>query len=223
MTTTALAVVSPSGGDVDALAARLRVLGNDAALGITASRAEVHLPGVVAPRGLGAGALTWECSSERPLADLLAVAAVADALADAEVGAAVELVPIAARHVEAPGPLIKRTLLLRVRAGTPTATVGRFEADLAAMPDHIPTIASWRLSRIADGSSWTHAWEQEYASLDGLAGEYMTNPFHWTTVDAWFDAEVPDHIVEPRLAHLFAVRDVPWSRAELEEELAPSG
>ena len=83
-------------------------------------------------------------------------------------------------------------------------------------PSTSPTIRSWRLSRVAGAAAeagrWTHAWEQEYASLDGLTGEYMMNPFHWTTVDAWFDAEVPDHIVEPELAHLFTERDTPWSR-----------
>jgi len=83
------------------------------------------------------------------------------------------------------------------------------------MPEHISTIRSWRLSRVVDNSRWTHVWEQEYASLDGLTGEYMTNPYHWTTVDAWFDAEVPEHIVEPELAHLFAARDEPWSREDL--------
>ena len=45
--------------------------------------------------------------------------------------------------------------------------------------------------------------------LDGLTGEYMLHPFHWTTVDAWFDPEVPDHIVDPVLADLFAEYDAP--------------
>jgi hypothetical protein len=215
--TTTIAVVRPQDGDLEALCTRLRALRDDAPA-TTASRAEVHLPGVVAPHGLGADALTWECKSPRALAELLALPAVVEALTGADVGTAVELVPLAGRHVETPVPLIKRTLLLRVRA-TPTATVERFEADLAAMPDHISTIRSWRLSRVAGTATgpgrWTHVWEQEYASLDGLTGEYMMNPFHWTTVDAWFDCEVPDHIVEPELAHLFTERDTPWSRAEL--------
>ena len=88
--------------------------------------------------------------------------------------------------------------------GAPPDAVARFEADLAEMPDHIDTIRSWALSRTTGRSPWTHAWEQEFATLDGLTGEYMLHPFHWTTVDAWFDAEVPDHVVGPVLAHLYA-------------------
>ncbi len=221
MVTTMLAVVRPRDGDVDALCTRLRALREDQLARIEASRAEVHLPGVVAPAGLGTGAITWECVTDRSARELIGHPAVFAALrGSADVETTVTLLPIASGYVETLPPVVKRTLLLRVRPDTPTTIVERFEADLAAMPEHITTIRSWRLSRVVatgdDRERWTHAWEQEYASLDGLTGEYMTNPFHWTTVDAWFDAEVPDHIVEPQLAHLFAVREEPWSRGELE-------
>jgi stress responsive alpha/beta barrel protein len=217
--TTVLTIVRARDGDVDALSARLRALCADGRAPIDGSRVEVHLPGVLAPAGLGVGALTWECTSDAPEPDLLGHATVIKALQGAEVGACAHLVPLASGYVETAAPLIKRTLLLRVRTDASTAARERFEADLAAMPEHISTIRSWRLSRIAgtahDLGGWTHAWEQEFASLEGLTGEYMTHPYHWTTVDAWFDAEVPDHIVEPALAHLFTARDVPWSRDEL--------
>jgi len=218
--TTVLAVVRPRDGDVDALCAQLRALREDQLALIQSSRAEVHLPGVVAPPGLGAGAITWECVTDRSARDLLGHPAVFAALrGSAEVETAVTLLPLASGFVETAPPVVKRTLLLRVRPDASESAGERFEADLAAMPEHISTIRSWRLSRVAaagdDRARWTHAWEQEYASLDGLTGEYMTNPFHWTTVDAWFDAEVPDHIVEAELAHLFTARDEPWSREEL--------
>jgi hypothetical protein len=173
----------------------------------------------MAPPGLGAGAITWECSTDRSARGVLGHPVVFATLQAAEVHTPVTLLPLASRHATTSAPLVKRTLLLRVRPDASTAARERFQADLAAMPDHISTIRSWRLSRVMgtgpDRERWTHAWEQEFASLDGLTGEYMTHPYHWTTVDAWFDAEVPDHIVEPELAHLFTTRDEPWSRAEL--------
>ena len=218
--TTVLAVVRPRDSDIDALCARLHALRDDQLALIVSSRAEVHLPGVVAAPGLGVGAITWECVTDRSVRGLLGHPAVFAALhGKAEVETAVTLLPIATGYAETAAPVVKRTLLLKVRPDAPPSERERFQADLAAMPTHIPTIRSWRLSRVAgsgaDRERWTHAWEQEYATLDGLTGEYMINPFHWTTVDAWFDAEVPDHIVEPELAHLFTMRDAPWSRAEL--------
>jgi len=218
--TTVLAVLRPRDGDVDALCARLRALRDDQLARIETSRAEVHLAGVVAPPGLGAGAITWECATDRQARELLGHPAVFAALrGSADVETAVTLLPVASGYVETGAPLIKRTLLLRVHRDASKAARESFEADLAAMPAHIATIRSWRLSRVIgtgdDRERWTHAWEQEFASLDGLTGEYMTNPFHWTTVDAWFDAEVPEHIVDPELAHLFTARDDPWTREEL--------
>jgi len=213
--TTVIVVVGPPEGQADAVCARLRALRADTDLEVESSRAEIHLPGVVAPRGLGVGAITWEIATPHSGPELLGLSAVTAALQDAEVLDTTTLLPLAAGQVETRAPLIKRTLLLRVRPGTAPSAVERFEADLAAMPVHISTIRSWRLSRVVKNPRWTHAWEQEYETLDGLTGEYMLNPFHWTTVDGWFDAEVPHHIVEPELAHLFAERDEPWSRAEL--------
>jgi hypothetical protein len=219
VTVTVLTIVQPRDGDVDALCARLRALRDDDHVPIDSSRAETHLPGVVGPPGLGAGALTWECTTDRDARGVIDHPRVLATLHDADVHTAVTLLPLASGHVETIPPLIKRTLLLRVRPEASTDARERFEADLAAMPEHISTIRSWRLSRVAFTGAhrerWTHAWEQEYASLDGLTGEYMTHPYHWTTVDAWFDAEVPHHIVAPELAHLFTARDEPWSREEL--------
>ncbi|WP_308163480.1 Dabb family protein [Nocardia alni] len=140
----------------------------------------------------------------------------AEALPPALAGAdAVALQPIFSGHRPLRGKRVKRTLLLRVRAGTPEDVVARFEAELAAMPDLIRTIHSWALSR-ADpaipGAStmWTHVFEQEFADLDGLTGEYLLHPYHWTCVDRWFDGENPASIVEPGPAHL-----IRWAPGEV--------
>lgn len=151
-----------------------------------------HLPGSV-----GGGDATWDVVSPT----------VPDPGADGvEVVDAVALAPLSSSHVALDGPRVKRTLLVRVRSGTPTDIRERFEAELAAMPRYIDTIRSWALSRVdqvAAPSRWTHVWEQEYASVAGLRGEYMMNPYHWAGVDRWFDAEMPGAIVEPTLAHVF--------------------
>jgi len=101
---------------------------------------------------------------------------------------------------------IKRTLLLRVKPGSPPTAVEQFERDLITMPAHIPAIRNWRLSRVdaaLQASTWTHVWEQEYRTLDGLLKDYQGSPYHWGWVERWFDPEVPGHIVEVRLAHVF--------------------
>ena len=209
----ALAVLTvEEGRDPEAVADALRDLAG-AVPGLRAREAGVHLPGGVAPPGLGPGAVTWDlvldADAPHTPGDVLAHGA-AHRLAGAVVLATeMGLDRIAAGHVDLGGPRIKRTLLLTVRPGSPPDAVARFEADLAAMPAHIDTIASWSLARTTGRSPWTHAWEQEYAALDGLTGEYMLHPYHWTTVDAWFDPEVPDHVVDPVLAHLFARVDGP--------------
>lgn len=184
---------------------------------LRASHAGVHLPTVVAPPGMGAGAITWDLvlDADAPITpgDVLAHEAAHRLAGAVTVVTEVGLDPIAAAGVALEGPRIKRTLLCTVRPGAPPESVARFEADLAEMPAHIHTIRSWALSRTTGRTRFTHAWEQEYATLDGLTGEYMLHPFHWTTVDAWFDPEVPDHVVDPVLAHLYAEYPGPVLRA----------
>lgn len=169
--------------------------------GVRTCSASPDLPGSVG--GLG---MTWDLT-----ADVTPTAVLPDLPSQAEV---VPLLPVASRAVPLAGPRVKRTLLLAVRPGTPPDVVARFEADLTAMPEHISAIRSWALSRVdtaQPGAStrWTHAWEQEFADVDGLTGEYLLHPYHWGYVDRWFDAEMPDSIVEPDLAHLFRMADGP--------------
>ncbi len=108
---------------------------------------------------------------------------------------------------------LKRTLLLRVEPSAPADRVLRFEGELAAMPDHIPAIRNWHLARVAGtcGSQvsptghWTHVWAQEFEALEGLQSDYMVHPYHWATVDRWFDPESGERIVATGLAHVFCV------------------
>jgi hypothetical protein len=175
---------------------------------LRASHAGVHPAGVAAPPGMGTGAVTWDlvldADAPHTPGDVLAHGAAHRLAGRVQVATEVGLTPIASARVPLTGPRIKRTLLLRVRPDASPDAVGRFESDVAEMPVHIATIRSWALSRTTGRSPWTHAWEQEFATLDGLSGEYMLHPFHWSVVDAWFDPEMPDHVVEPVLAHLFA-------------------
>ncbi|MGC0415506.1 Dabb family protein [Embleya sp. AB8] len=138
---------------------------------------------------------------------------VADTSPELPAGAdAVALLPVRAGFVPLTGRRVKRTLLLTVRSGTSDAVRAEFESDLVAMPEHIPTIASWALSRVdprGPASRWTHVWEQEFADVEGLTGEYLLNPYHWAHVDRWFDGEVPGSIVESALAHVFRWSEVP--------------
>jgi hypothetical protein len=151
-----------------------------------------HLPGSV-----GEGDATWDVVS----------ATVPETSADGvRVVDTVALAPLVGVHVPFAGPRIKRTLLVRVRPGTSADAQAQFEAELAAMARYIDTIRSWALSRVDQDLArcrWTHVWEQEYESVAGLRGEYMTNPYHWAGVDRWFDGEMPTAIVEPSLAHVF--------------------
>lgn len=157
------------------------------------------------PGSMGGRGMTWDVvADEAPLTPGI------EGL-DADV---VALAPVASHQVAHTGPRVKRTLLLTVRAGTPADVVARFEADLVAMPDHISTIRSWALSRVdtswgGASDSWTHVWEQEFDDVDGLNGEYLLHPYHWSHVDRWFDAELTESIVEPALAHLYRWADGP--------------
>jgi hypothetical protein len=162
------------------------------ASGVRRSHVGAHLPGTV-----GGGAFTWDALVDDDVT--------AAALARPGLDVVMLETPLAAELAE-PGlrDAVKRTLLLRVEDGTDSGHVHRFEAELAAMPRHIPAIRNWSLARVMPNpSGWTHAWEQEYRDLDGLRVDYMRAPYHWAVVDRWFDPEHPDRIVDPVLAHVY--------------------
>lgn len=104
--------------------------------------------------------------------------------------------------VRAAGSGIWRALIFRVvPAGFPDAARA-LEAGLLLFPKYIPAIRSWALSQVAtvEGpKAFTHVWEQEFDSISGLTEDYMVSPLHWGVVDAWFDAESPNYVVDPQL------------------------
>lgn len=97
---------------------------------------------------------------------------------------------------------IWRTLLLRSRPEQDTALVAQLERDLLRMPDYMPGIRNWQLSRVCSDSSWTHVWQQEYSRLEDLQGEYLVHPYHWGWVDRWFDPEFAEWTVDA-ISHAF--------------------
>lgn len=150
------------------------------------------------PRSVGAGDATWDALVTRTPVQPEAVRAELEVVEPQIVacGIAPESLPTC----------VKRTLLLRVDPEAPPAEVADLERALAAMPHHITAIRSWALSRVAGpaGSRWTHVWEQEFATIDGVLSDYMVHPHHWSHVDRWFDPEHPRCIVDPVLAHAVA-------------------
>ncbi|WP_175762985.1 Dabb family protein [Burkholderia ambifaria] len=95
-----------------------------------------------------------------------------------------------------------RTLMLRVRPQADDARVLELERELLRMPAFMPGIRNWRLSRIATPGAWTHVWQQEFAQVGALLGEYLLHPYHWGWVDRRFDAESPDWTVDA-ISHAF--------------------
>ncbi|WP_423381240.1 Dabb family protein [Burkholderia sp. LMG 32019] len=95
-----------------------------------------------------------------------------------------------------------RTLMLRVRPQAGAAQVAALERELLRMPAFMPGIRNWRLSRIATPGAWTHVWQQEFAHVGDLLGEYLMHPYHWGWVDRRFDAESPDWTVDV-ISHAF--------------------
>jgi hypothetical protein len=107
-------------------------------------------------------------------------------------------------------PGIWRALVFRVMPhGFPQAAA-ELEAGLLLFPEHIPAIRSWALSPVSvvEGpKAYTHVWEQEFDSLEGLTRDYMQAPVHWGLVDAWFDAECPQYVVDPQLIQVIGEID----------------
>lgn len=96
----------------------------------------------------------------------------------------------------------KRTAYFRLLPDAPVSVAAQLERALLQMPAYMPGMTNWRLSRAVD-SEWTYVWEQEYARLDDLLGEYMIHPFHWAYIDPWFDPEFSRQIVDTQLSHAF--------------------
>ena len=168
--------------------------------GLRRSQLGRHLPGTV-----GGGDFTWDAwldDGAPPLADWLEANPLGGAYVDA-----VRFRPQRA-HVAEPriARPIKRTLFLRVFPGTPEDSIEQFDADMCRMPDHVRAIRNWAYARTDPAlhpTTWTHVWEQEYAELEGLKGDYMLHAYHWGWIDRYFDLESGLRIVDLRIAHVF--------------------
>lgn len=101
---------------------------------------------------------------------------------------------------------IKRTAYFRLLPNAPASAAAQLERALLQMPAYMPGMTNWCLSRALD-SEWTYVWEQEYARLDDLLGEYMVHPIHWSYIDPWFDPEFSRQIIDTRLSHAFCPVD----------------
>ncbi len=106
---------------------------------------------------------------------------------------------------------VKRTALFRALPGVAPSLIARWEQDLLEMPAHVTAIVNWRLARAialawskSEVPPWTHVWEQEYATLEGLTVDYMVHPHHWAHVDRWFDPESGSQIIDTALCHAFS-------------------
>jgi hypothetical protein len=137
----------------------------------------------------------WDCAAER------FAALMTDPAVTGVNGAGYAGTP--ERCSDTPGT-VYRALLLRVVPDTAQATVARFEQELSSMPNYVPAIRAWQLSRVSDAvgtSAWTHVFEQEFSDVEGLMGPYLMHPIHWAVVDRWFDPETTDVIIRDRVCH----------------------
>ncbi len=102
------------------------------------------------------------------------------------------------------GQSLYRALFLSVKQGTAPDRITQFESDTLAMPDYIPEIRNWALSKVKESHGprgWTHVWEQEFRTIEDLRGPYMASAYHWGFLDRWFDPEHHDFIVDTHLCH----------------------
>jgi hypothetical protein len=113
------------------------------------------------------------------------------------------------------GSTIWRALLFSCLPHADPALVRQLEECTLLLPKYVPEIRAWALNQAA----WSEGrkaiefvWEQEYDALDGLTGPYMNTPVHWGIVDAWFDADCPEYVVDPHLVQVVAVIDAPVIR-----------
>lgn len=113
------------------------------------------------------------------------------------------------------GTRIWRALLFSCLAHADPALVRELEERTLLLPKYVPEIRGWALNRTA----WSEGrkpiefvWEQEYDDIAGLTGPYMDTPVHWGLVDAYFDADCPEFIVDPHLVQVVAAISEPVIR-----------
>lgn len=113
--------------------------------------------------------------------------------------------PLGMHGLGTTGAGVWRALIFRCFADADPGLVSRMQAATLQLPGQIPEIRNWALSAVA----WTQGaarfgwvWEQEFAQVTDLTGPYMTAPLHWGLVDAFFDADCPEYVVDPQLVQI---------------------
>lgn len=105
---------------------------------------------------------------------------------------------------------IWRGLLFSCFPHADPALVRELEERTQLLPKYVPEIRGWALNRAAwvEGTKTIeYVWEQEYDDVAGLTGPYMDTPIHWGIVDAYFDADCPEYIVDPQLIQVVGAID----------------
>jgi len=105
------------------------------------------------------------------------------------------------------GTKIWRGLLFSCFPHADPALVRDLEQRTLLLAKYVPEIRAWGLNRAAwsEGRKPIHfVWEQEYDDIASLTGPYMETPVHWGIVDAYFDADCPEFIVDPHLVQVVA-------------------
>lgn len=187
--------------------------------GVMRSHEGVHLEGSV-----GAGEITWDLAladpealeaierelSERGWLGLLADRGASEVLLREISNLEAWLIEPLAKQVDEPERArIKRTNFVRVLDSAAAESVVRWGEELPLLAEFVPAIRNWCFSRVRPFATpaprvvWTHAWEQEFETVEGLVQDYMTSPYHWGFFDAWYDPESPSRIMDPDLAHLY--------------------
>jgi hypothetical protein len=113
------------------------------------------------------------------------------------------------------GTRVWRALMFSCFAHADPSLVRELEERTLLLPKYVPEIRAWGLNRAAwsEGRKPTHfIWEQEYDDVSGLTGPYMDTPVHWGIVDAYFDADCPEFVVDPHLVQVVAAISEPVIR-----------
>ncbi|MGI4746703.1 MAG: NIPSNAP family protein [Janthinobacterium lividum] len=152
------------------------------------------------------GHLTWDVTSSERIDPAVFLAALPG---PAELVESVELGAVIAAGLRKPGQGgIKRTILVRTRAGIGASECAAFEHAMAETPFYVTSLDNWRLSRVAASHGpvgWTHCYEQEVADAGVFVGDYLNHPYHWSVIERLFHPDAPERIGDAFLHTLYPI------------------